>query len=50
MADHYCSDLDRLLPQRCQRPVLHGARQHQPSQEVRQVVRLGEELQRRSRT
>ena len=32
------SDLDQLLPQRRQRPVLHLARQRQPPQEVPQVV------------
>ncbi len=43
--DDLRSNLDEILPQRRQRPVLHGARQRQPTQEVAQVVRQGEQLE-----
>ena len=45
MAHHLRTDLDQLLPQRRQRPVFHGSRQRQPTQEVAEVVRQGEQLQ-----
>ena len=44
---HVGPDLDQLLPQRGQRPVLHGPRQCQPPQEVPEIVRQGEELKPR---
>ena len=37
---HLRPDLDELLPERCQRPVLHITGQGKPTQEVGQVVRL----------
>lgn len=44
--DHHLGpDLDQLLPQRRQRPVLHGSRQRQPTQKVAQVVRQSTQLE-----
>jgi hypothetical protein len=39
------SDLHQLLPQCCERPVLHATGQRQPVQEVGKVIGQGEELQ-----
>jgi len=39
MLDHFCPDLDELLPQRRLRPMLDAAGQGQPPQEVAQVIR-----------
>jgi hypothetical protein len=39
------TDLDQLLPQRCQRPVLHVSGQGKPTQEVGEIVRQSEQLQ-----
>ena len=47
MPDHLCSDLDQRFPQRGYRPVLHGPRQRQPTQEVPEVVRRCEWLESR---
>ena len=47
MVDSLRPDLDQLLPQRGQRPVLHRPRQREPPQEVPEVVRQGEELKPR---
>ena len=43
--DHLRTDLDELLPQCRQRPVLHRLRQRQATQEVAQIVRQCEQLE-----
>ncbi|QEL17386.1 hypothetical protein PX52LOC_04373 [Limnoglobus roseus] len=45
MADHLGPDLDEFLPERRQRPAPDRRRQHQPPEEVGQVVGQGEHLQ-----
>ncbi len=44
MVDDLGSDLDQLLPQRGQRPVLHLLRQGQGPHEVAQIVGQGVKL------
>ena len=44
MADDLGTDLDQLLPQRGQRPVLHLLRQSQRPHEVAQIVGQGVKL------
>ena len=39
MADNFRTDLDQLLPQRRQRPLLHGIGQRQGTHEVAEVRR-----------
>ena len=38
MADNFRTDLDQLLPQRRQRPLLHGIGQRQGTHEVAEVI------------
>ena len=38
MADNFRTDLDQLLPQRRQRPLLHGIGQRQGTHEVAEVT------------
>ena len=38
MADNFRTDLDQLLPQRRQRPLLHGIGQRQGTHEVAQII------------
>ena len=42
---HLGTDLHQLLPQCCERPVLHATGQRQTAQEIGQVVGQGEQLQ-----
>jgi hypothetical protein len=44
MPDHLGSDLDQLLTERSQRPLLHRLRQYQTPQEIAEVVSQGEQL------
>ena len=42
MADNFRTDLDQLLPQRRQRPLLHGIGQRQGTHEVAEVTAEGQ--------
>jgi hypothetical protein len=45
MPDNFSADLDQLLPQRSQRPMLHPLRQGQRPHEVGEIVGQGVELE-----
>lgn len=45
MGDNLRANLDQLLPQGRQRPVLHAPGKRQPAKEIPEIVRQGEQLE-----